>query len=213
VKTIDFLSDLSPWIVLAMFLSLIFTVIIFVIIVSRKRLTMNSFKLLLLGVFTPVLGFVILSYMSSILLETVESSFEDNNLEIYVDGVHLIQDQKIILIDDFRSLYSFKKSGSHPTTVHKVKIISENYNLEFDFKADSRDKNVYWLYFPRYRLNGKIGMIKTDVISSVEQKYQGVRLKWHLLKRKYPVKPKASVFLTRSIGSASIDLEIRVKLI
>ena len=102
----------------------------------------------------------IFSYKAASISVTQEVNriIESPGLTILVDGVEV--ENKIPLIDGFKSKITLKQSGSYPTDIVKVRFKDDKASLDFELKRDSRDRDLYWVYYPNYKTFADLFYVK-----------------------------------------------------
>ncbi len=145
------------------FLSFLAVVVSFVIF-ARNRHKKMSLIISSIVLFISILIAGVQSYSIKSLVNEIASNSEE--VTIYWNKRKIQNNNKFLKA--FNNLSSIKiKSGSYPTEKNVVEIIFSNTHFIFSFQKDSRDKNLYWVYFPEYIGKAEIGFVnlKQEIIN------------------------------------------------
>ncbi len=167
---ISVLSFLSPLIVVSLF-----TVFIYVFIYIL-RMMLSTFRnnqeqnnvLAKMKKLIPVFIYVVfalisLKLMSVIVLGSAENILDSESVVVSVNGAEIEGAAKTNFIIDFKRFnYSKVKAGSRPTDTYSVVISDSGSQLVFEFKRDSREEHLYWVYFPKFFLKSRVGFVRTS---------------------------------------------------
>ncbi|RUO36776.1 hypothetical protein CWE13_07960 [Aliidiomarina shirensis] len=79
---------------------------------------------------------------------------------VTIDGVAAPQDVREYLSDVFANRTQSKMSGSHPINTAELEIGKDDYSLVLFLRQDSRDKELYWVFLDKGRIQGNMTFIK-----------------------------------------------------
>ena len=163
----DFLDRVYPWVTFFLFLVFclfVFSLLLFVLSVFIKRLKRSIFEKAIFGGFFVLVSIVFLSpvFTQYVMLEAVENISASDSAVVVFDGKKLPPKDKDTFFKAFSNIYSVKRGGSYPKSGFEVSVESSEGRLVFDFKIDSRDESVYWVFCSSHNCLTKVGMIKVD---------------------------------------------------
>ncbi|MEE9343276.1 MAG: hypothetical protein V3V12_06580 [Gammaproteobacteria bacterium] len=90
----------------------------------------------------------------------------NDDLEIVINGKELSPGNRKIFKNDFLNIYTSKKrSGSSPEKGISVFLRGGGNDFIFNFRRDSRDEDLYWVYYPKSNpMNLLVGYVETDIL-------------------------------------------------
>jgi hypothetical protein len=65
--------------------------------------------------------------------------------------------EQMVKISQFKN-----KSGSHPVGSNRVVIVCGDDKIVLDLKLDSREKELYWVFYPKYKFKSEIGYVRFE---------------------------------------------------
>ncbi len=172
---IKVLSALCPLIVLLMLGIFVYLFLFIAKLTYIKSRNTGKFYIAELKPLIPVLAvfvitLLIFKLMSITVLSQANKILKNNKSEIIINGEHLNDADKSILTKDFFLIESSKyRSGSQPTLEFELSIKGAEGELRFSAKADSRESDLYWLYYPEYKFKSTVGFLRTTVINRNQQ--------------------------------------------
>ncbi len=114
---------------------------------KSKKITLSSLSVICL----------ILYFFENNIFEDTVTALREPSTKVFVDGVSVgIAEQLAVA---FEGRTNFKKSGSRPAKNVSVKIIGEDFSINYLFMQDSRDKNIYWVYIPESKIRRNFSFV------------------------------------------------------
>ncbi|MDD1783104.1 hypothetical protein LRP49_18200 [Enterovibrio sp. ZSDZ35] len=152
-----------PFIIIAIIaalatLSVLFLTTLCKVISNRKRKSrittlIPPFAFILLIPFTLIATKKIMDGKVEAIFSNISRSHDFEIMILNSETPFNIQGKTIDIINS-------KLSGSHPTKKFEVQVTGKNLVLNLIFRADSRDANMYWVYYPYYKLSGSVFYVK-----------------------------------------------------
>jgi hypothetical protein len=156
---IKILSALSPYLCGLAFV--IFLTLFLLLVFSVKNRKLNKYIKFYVVILLSILG---ISYLQSYFLKNHLLSLESDKSMIfhsYWNGRELNDGKSFFSV--LSSYKSFKtRSGSHPENENKIRIDYGDKSFSFILKNDSREKNLYWVFYPKYKCKAEIGFVFID---------------------------------------------------
>ena len=169
MRPIEFMSLMSPVVGASLALSVFFLFILLLFMIIKVAKGRSAFgrriKWCAFFVFSLLLiSLATVRFMHYLLFASAEKILTSPNLVVFADG--RIVEEKHNFSDDFLNRSTLKRSGSEPERGVEVLLSDGNYELKFIFKSDSRNKHLYWVYFPGYRYFSSAAFVETQTLSS-----------------------------------------------
>ncbi|MDH5434961.1 MAG: hypothetical protein OEY19_13540 [Gammaproteobacteria bacterium] len=108
--------------------------------------------------------------ISIYVIEQAISQVNDFDSKIMINDQELSYQDKIIFADELGDykLSKNKPAGSSPGWLYKVIIVNVQTELVFEFKQDNRDKNYFWIYFPKYGGFEQVGFMNSRLLNKFQ---------------------------------------------
>jgi hypothetical protein len=168
VKILSALSPLMALLMLGIFIYLFLFISRFTYIKWKKKELFDFYEVKRLApvLVALVITLLIFKLMSVTVLAQANKILKNDKSEIIINGEHLNGADKSRLIKNFFFIESSKyRSGSQPTLEFELFIKGAEGELRFTAKADFRESDLYWLYYPEYKFKSTVGFLRTTVIN------------------------------------------------
>jgi hypothetical protein len=168
------LEVITPWLTIILIISLLVTICTFIVICinvvknkenSTSVWSFNSTKLFLVAVIVLLSGIFLFSYKSHFIAGEIETMLRDKSVTIEIENK--IYEDKDRFIQEFFNRSQTKLSGSRPTETTNIQIITSEKGVNLQFKRDSRDQNLYWVFEPK--TSTKLGYVTTDILDYIKK--------------------------------------------
>lgn len=167
---LHFLESISITLSATGLISTLSMMVLFVWILSnsipKKRLEISIFQnSVLIVIATFFIGsFAVERYRSHYIMDKFWSFLGANGARVEVAGSNI---DRYGFALDFDGLTTRKQSGSSPTKSLYVTISTSNGSIEMLLRRDSRDKDLYWVFYPGFPYKGNLGYFKTDLLAGI----------------------------------------------
>lgn len=168
MEMIEVFSSISAWIGISLVISVIglfaLTLGVLVKSVVSKKLYLGRFTKFFGALFIAliVISLSAANVMKRMVLAEAESILASPKSEVRINGQLL--DQKASFTKDFLDRKTVKQSGSAPEEAIDIKISDGSRELDLTFKRDSRNENLYWVYYPEYKFFASLTFVETQLI-------------------------------------------------
>lgn len=167
----EFFEVIYPWVITMIFSTffLLFIGVIKVVLVSKINGSLHVSE-----IEKRILILLLILLISSVLIEEYRAHFIIRNIQVMLteETVKIITGRNFVLnkaqfIQDFSKIKTVKHSGSSPRESINLLILTSKGTLDLNFKRDSKEKNLYWVYYPKHPFSGSLGYLKTEVFSDL----------------------------------------------
>lgn len=158
LNVIKVLSLISPIVAGLVVVSFVFSFVLFVGSVRRraisKKFTASCIVLILSLSFVFLQGYTIRHYLAELTSRTAP-------VEVLWEGRKINRGQEFV---EWLSNYQTIKvrAGSRPVANNKIIVSFDGEELEFNLRQDSRDDQMYWLFYPDFLLMGELGFLQIN---------------------------------------------------
>jgi len=166
------IAVLSAVVIIVSSLYFLIQLIKLIISVSRYGKTLPSRHLRKAGIAVSffVVAMILINAMTSAIFTKAEVLLANESVTVTVDGVQMPKNLIREFLANYRDRYWSKSlAGSRPTSEHVVNITSDGESLIFSFKRDSRNSEMYWVYYSDLLVNFKAVFINTSTIEKNDE--------------------------------------------
>lgn len=153
---INFLTMVSPFVSVFAILFLIATIFIFCFFIFNRRLkrTLIYFSSISLVLFI-FMGSKDLAFTYFLKSSLVSADQIQGNDDLVVE--------RESLLEALKSISTFKGvSGSHPTQPYSFRLFLDGNYYEMEIARDSRNDNVFWVFYKGFPFGGEVGFIDVN---------------------------------------------------
>lgn len=158
---INFLTIVSPFVSVFAIFFLIATIVVFCFFIFNRKLK----KYL---IYFSSISFVLLVFMGS--KDLAFNYFLKSSL-VSADQIQGPSDllvKRESLLKALKSISTFKGvSGSHPTESSSFALFLDGNYYEMEIARDSRNKNVFWVFYKGFPFGGEVGFIDVKQGNSI----------------------------------------------
>jgi len=134
--------------------------------IAKKRLNVSTFGRAAFIFMAVVFIGVLLTekYRTHYVLDKFQSLLDASNAKVKIGGSEIDRSR---FAHDFSDLTKIKQSGSSPTKSFYVTISTSRGSIDMLLRRDSRDNNLYWVFYPGLPYKGNLGYVETDLLAGI----------------------------------------------
>lgn len=154
MEMINFFSSVS-WIVASvLFVGIVSLIACFFTYTSRKLRSDSAINRWIkvwggISLASVSAGIIVYKLAMISIIGEIDKAITSPEVVVFVNGSKIEDNEAMVA--GFQTRSGIKKSGSHPTEVWELRIQSGDLLLDLELKRDSRDRDLYWVYYPSYR--------------------------------------------------------------
>lgn len=166
MEIINALSGFSRFLSLIIVISFFLIVITFLvwgaIFLFKKKLGLSSLFFKIMGFLFVVflLALSVTKLMGFLVIKELSESLVSGSSIIEVNGIPLADSSKLKV--DLAKRIKTKDSGSNPESSINVTLIDGSKRLDFEFRVDSRNESLFWVYFTKFKNRGSLFYVITE---------------------------------------------------